>query len=55
MAKVRKTTIQPINDFLKALVNIEAKINEQGFKMKIGMYDKWLYWAKGEKIKIPKI
>lgn len=52
---MNKTTIQPINDFLKSLVNIEVKLKSQGFKMKTGVYEKWLYWSRGEKIKIPKI
>ena len=55
MGKIRKTTIQPIQDFLKSLANVEVKLNELGFKMKIGTYDKWIYWTKGKKIKIPKI
>ena len=33
-------------EFLKSLVNIEAKLKKQGFKMRVGRYENWLYWVK---------
>ena len=52
---MKKTTIQPLNQFLKKLISIEAELDKQGFEMKVGIHDKWLYWNKGKRIKIPKL
>lgn len=50
-ANHRNLLIKPKNDvelleFLKSLVNIEAKLKKQGFKMRVGRYEQWLYWVK---------
>jgi len=49
MNKIKLTTIEPIGDFLKSLINIEAKFKEYGFIMRAKKKNLW----QGTKIKIP--
>ena len=49
--KITKSSIQPIGEFLRMLVNIEAKYKKYGLIMRTKKKDLW----QGEEINIPKL
>ena len=54
MDKVKKTTIQPLNEFLKALVSVELEFRKTRLKL-FGKKPLWQRYSEGERIKIPRI